>query len=91
MDNRELAACGPAATTASPTAAGPTAVPSPTTLSTNEPNFGPGFEPIGNAYRSILDSKGFNCVTKPDPAQVYQGSRDMVMRQTSGEGLFARR
>jgi hypothetical protein len=34
------------------------------------------------------DSRGFNCVTNPDPTAVYQGSRDMVMRQTSGERLY---
>lgn len=34
------------------------------------------------------DSRGFNCVTNPDPTVVYEGSRDMVMRQTSGEGLY---
>jgi hypothetical protein len=28
------------------------------------------------------------CVTKPDPNTVYQDSRDMVMRQTTGEGLY---
>jgi multiple sugar transport system substrate-binding protein len=63
-----LAACTPSGTatpasTAAPTASGPTAVPAATTLSTNEPNFGPGFEPISNAYRTILDNNGFGWLT----------------------------
>ena len=35
------------------------------------------------------DNRGFNCVTHPDPAQTYKGTRDMIMRQTTGEGLYA--
>lgn len=59
-----LAACSPgAANTPVPTSGGPTAVPTATTLSTNEPNFGQGYEPISNAYRSILDKNGFGWLT----------------------------
>jgi hypothetical protein len=35
------------------------------------------------------DSTGHNCVTNPDPRQTYKGTRDMIMRQSSGEGLYA--
>jgi multiple sugar transport system substrate-binding protein len=59
-----LAACTPSGSnTPAPTASGPTAVPSATTLTTNEPNFGPGFEPIANAYRAVLDNHGYNWLT----------------------------
>jgi multiple sugar transport system substrate-binding protein len=61
-----LAACSPAATStpgAQPTASGPTAVPTATTLATNEPNFGQGYEAISQAYRDLLDSKGMGWLT----------------------------
>jgi ABC-type glycerol-3-phosphate transport system substrate-binding protein len=71
-----LAACSPAATSA-PTQApaatsagaatqvpsGPTAMPAAATLSTNEPNFGPGSEPIIAAYNKVLQDTGNSWLT----------------------------
>jgi len=54
------ATSGAAATTAP---VGPTAVPAAVTLSTNEPNFGPGFEPISAAYTKLLNDTGNSWIT----------------------------
>ena len=72
-----LAACSPAAATTAPTQApaatsgtaatavpaGPTAAPAAVTLSTNEPNFGPGFEAISSAYAKLLKDTGNGWIT----------------------------
>lgn len=44
----------------------------------------------GRVIAAYADGCVDACVTKPDPKTVYADDRDMVMRQTSGEGLYAR-
>ena len=42
----------------------------------------------GRVIAAYADGCVDECVTNPDPAQVYKANRNMVMRQTTGEGLY---